>query len=1750
MNRTHVITLALALFAVGAIAQQHPNIERGFAAEKVYQVGDIDAVNTFNGNLTMSIPLSQTYHIGGALSYGLTLHYNSKVWDYEINQPSRSSQVTEGSYTEAYPARASNAGVGWVLSFGRLLGPHHPEVEPEFLNDQRWVYESPDGQQHRLYPSLRPNDPIVQPNPASGVCSSLMGALQSVAYTRDGTYIRMRHFRKCDEFGEWDVRHLEMPDGTVQEFLAVEASADEFRPHRIHDNQQAPPSGEQTNWVQITYGTQEWTITDSLGRTHRARFAPRGDQAFYDKVVESVELQAFDGKVAHWSLSYSLPPATIESGLQRGCSADQLYNESAVAQWRPNVPFLTSLELRDGGPAGTLVQQYAAAYSYRNAGGCEQGTLAQIQLPTNGAMSYDYRVYTLPSDGCGEFRFRQRTPGIRMRKKLAAWNGSVELETLYEPRVFPPPAADAETCSYATQHNFNLGNDILGGERKGFYPAELATNVVTESVYPNGTRTEVRRTRYNYSAWPTPGESFQGYFGDEYGLPFARNRSHGTDGTDTPRAFLSTETCDPAVSTCPATCDFPDSPSCWAPVWTPKRQTYVVWERDPRADGSTGDPSQQMNTSERNGRMKLSRTLFLDDAAQTLRQTANSDFDGLGHFRTTVESHNFGGVLSSRTSTTNYNATISSDPGGSPLTPAMFGRWLLNLWNERTVTEAGTTYKTQACFDSSTGLEKSRRVLRGTTPDSRDIVTYLTRDQRGNVITERVWGGDLTNGSGQLLYPAPTGPLCDPAPATTPAYQASTEYDGPAGYGSILRHSVLGIAYPVVNYEVDIATGLPKKKIESVTGSTTFETTFDYDVMGRPTRVQPQSGPWTQYSYDRIAVTATATTNAQPASSDFLRSKYFFDAFGRLKRTETAMPDGTSTTTIGYDGLGRRTSASEATYGTSPTVFTTFTYDWSGRPLSITTPDNKVTSFAYQGARETMRTAEVDGASSVTYVISDGFGRLVEVREQSNPNGSHASTYYGYDPADRLVSVSASGQPRTFSYDGRGFMSSESHPETGSISYTGFDVFGRAARRAITADTGGAFTQDFAYDALGRLRTLTGGGRLVKELFYDSTSVRNQADPSQFVTRTDFGKLITALRHNYDDAGADTIVREDYTYAEIGRRPSERRTYMESNGQVVQAFTQSFTFDGLGLAGNIDYPVSPNSQGSPYQQSSVGLTWQRGFLTQVGSLAGLGYHPGGMIASIQHGNGVIDRTVPDASGLGRPGEIRFEGWTARDCSAPPSITSQPPSTSIPNGQTATLSVGIGGTGSHTYQWFRGPGTSQLIQGATSPGYTTPALTTTTSYWVRVTNACGSTDSALATVTVHDCSAAPVLTGPASTTIQNGQTATLSVTVSGTGANTYQWYRGTAPSAANEITGAMSASYTTPSLTTTTSYWVRVTNACGVTNSQTATVTVLDCTAVPTITTQPQSQTIVSGQTATLSVTAGGTGAKTYQWFKDNLWTAITGATSSSYTTPALTTTTKYYVIVTNACGSTVSEPATITVICPNIVISNHPQGAEIESGGSRYLCVTAGSGWNLPLTYQWYKNGSPISGATSSCYNTGPLTASATYFVRVSNGCRSVDSYPATVTVVPWKEYAVSFETYYSNFLSATDCGGSSMNAIPGWWPDTCGVFILRDLNGGTLEHGDYVQLRTQNGHWVVAEWGGGDTLNANRTSPAEWETFQISNEWGGGPIQNLQYTNLRSYYGYYVVAEWGGIHGGGNGEVNCNRTSPGAWETFRIRFH
>jgi hypothetical protein len=150
---------------------------------------------------------------------------------------------------------------------------------------------------------------------------------------------------------------------------------------------------------------------------------------------------------------------------------------------------------------------------------------------------------------------------------------------------------------------------------------------------------------------------------------------------------------------------------------------------------------------------------------------------------------------------------------------------------------------------------------------------------------------------------------------------------------------------------------------------------------------------------------------------------------------------------------------------------------------------------------------------------------------------------------------------------------------------------------------------------------------------------------------------------------------------------------------------------------------------------------------------------------------------------------------------------------------------------------------------------------------------------------------------------------VTLTADGAADGAYKWYDAATTDTA--IPDAVNSSYTTPLLSATTTYYVSVVNdACE--SERTAAVATITLTAAPSVTGG-------SGcAPATFTLTAVGAANGEYRWYDAaTADTPIPDAVNSSYTTPALSATTTYYVSVVNdACESErTAVVATITGPC-------------------------------------------------------------------------------------------------------------------------------------------------------------------------------------------------------------------------------------------
>ncbi|MDY0415668.1 MAG: PKD-like domain-containing protein, partial [Pseudomonas sp.] len=298
--------------------------------------------------------------------------------------------------------------------------------------------------------------------------------------------------------------------------------------------------------------------------------------------------------------------------------------------------------------------------------------------------------------------------------------------------------------------------------------------------------------------------------------------------------------------------------------------------------------------------------------------------------------------------------------------------------------------------------------------------------------------------------------------------------------------------------------------------------------------------------------------------------------------------------------------------------------------------------------------------------------------------------------------------------------------------------------------------------------------------------------------------------------------------------------------------------------------------------------------------------------------------------------------------------------------------------------------------------------------------CAGTASTLVVTVFPD----PFITAqPSSITICSGGNTPLTVTAGGgTPSLDYQWEISTIPSPYSwspvvNGSGGTTNAYTTANLTQTTYYRVTVSatgNGCNPVTSDVVAV------HIPHITTQPLGETICVGGTHTMNVAAdddgGSVSSYSYQWQVSAVdcyagYFDITGANTSSYTTPTLNVDRYYRVIITTATPSCTiySECAPVYVV-PDPTITLQPSGATICTGGTHTMNVIAAGGTGT-YTYQWQSSasvGGPYadvvggSGAMSDTYTTDALTSNTYFRVVVSDagsGCASVNSNPALITV-------------------------------------------------------------------------------------------------------------------------------------------------------
>lgn len=183
-------------------------------------------------------------------------------------------------------------------------------------------------------------------------------------------------------------------------------------------------------------------------------------------------------------------------------------------------------------------------------------------------------------------------------------------------------------------------------------------------------------------------------------------------------------------------------------------------------------------------------------------------------------------------------------------------------------------------------------------------------------------------------------------------------------------------------------------------------------------------------------------------------------------------------------------------------------------------------------------------------------------------------------------------------------------------------------------------------------------------------------------------------------------------------------------------------------------------------------------------------------------------------------------------------------------------------------------------------------------------------------------------------------------------------------------------------------------------------------SAPSITTQPQSQSIIAGSNATFTVVATGQTPLVYQWSYNNGVNLTNNAHISGATNDTLIISNvvaadvgDYHVVVSNSHGSVTSSNATLTVLLP-AAISTQPTNQTVVAQSNITFSATATG--TVPLSYRWYfggvalNDGGRIAGAATASLSiaNAQTNDAGAYQLQVTNNYGSATSSVATLVVL------------------------------------------------------------------------------------------------------------------------------------------------------
>jgi len=414
-------------------------------------------------------------------------------------------------------------------------------------------------------------------------------------------------------------------------------------------------------------------------------------------------------------------------------------------------------------------------------------------------------------------------------------------------------------------------------------------------------------------------------------------------------------------------------------------------------------------------------------------------------------------------------------------------------------------------------------------------------------------------------------------------------------------------------------------------------------------------------------------------------------------------------------------------------------------------------------------------------------------------------------------------------------------------------------------------------------------------------------------------------------------------------------------------------------------------------------------------------------------------------------------------------------------------TGGGESGSYTYLWYQ----DGLSTGITTQTFDPGNLAATSTFYCAISSGtCGPLNTPTETITVYSDLTAGI-SGGISPICYNTSPGTFTATGGGgTGSYTYLWYQD------GLSTGITTQTFDPGNLTASSTFYCAITSGtCGTVNTSTTTITVYsDLTAGISGGTSPICYNTSPGTfTATRS---GGTGSYTYLWYKDG---SSTGVTTQTYAPGNLTATSAFYCAITSGTCGPVNTPITTITVYSELTAG--------ISGGTSPICyntspgtfTATGGGGTGSYTYLWYKNGSS-TGVTTQTYAPGNLTATSTFYCRITSGtCGTVNTSTTTITVYANLTAGISggttpicYNTSPGTF-TATGAGGTGSYTYL-WYKDGSSTGI-------TTQTFDPGNLTATSAFYCAVSSGACGTVNTSTKTITVYSELTVGISGGISPI-------------------------------------------------